>query len=102
MAGGYRVEREIARPSEPRHGPGGGFTRQRVRWNVIAPNGIVVRSFTGSNGKRRALDEIRRRGKRKAAFVEAREQARASGQPVVIRGRGRAPITITSTDSSTT
>jgi hypothetical protein len=71
MAGGYRVEREIARPSEPRHGPGGGFTRQRVRWNVIAPNGMVVRSFTGSNGKRRALDEIRRRGKRKAALAEA-------------------------------
>jgi hypothetical protein len=69
---------------------------------VIAPNGMVVRSFTGSNGKRRALDEIRRRGKRKAALAEARDQARATGEPVVVRTRGRSPITISFTDSFTT
>jgi hypothetical protein len=102
VTSGYRVEKEIARRSEPRHDPSGGFTRQLVRWNVVAPNGIVVRSFKGRNGKRRALDEIRRRGKRKAAFADAREQARASGEPVVVRTRGRSPITITFTDSSTT
>jgi hypothetical protein len=102
MAGCYRIERGIVRPSEPRHGAGGGFTRQLVCWNVVAPNGIIVRSFKGRNGKRRALDEIRRRGKRKAAFVQAREHARASGQPVVIRGRGRSPITISFADSLTT
>lgn len=101
-AGGYRIEREIVRPSRPRRGRSRSFTQQLVRWNVVAPNGSVVRSFKGRNGKARALDEIRRRGERKTALVEAREQARASGQPVVIRGRGRSPITISFTDSFTT
>jgi integrase len=83
--GGYRIEKQVVRASKPRSGQGGGFTRQQVRWDVVAPNGAVVRSFKGRNGRARALDEIRRRGKRKAELTQAREEARAAG--IVIEGQ---------------
>jgi hypothetical protein len=91
MAGDYKIQKRIVRPSEP-DSRRGGFTRQRVVWDVIAPNGAVVRTFRRKDW---AYGEIRRRHDRARSLKEASAEARASGAPVVVKRRGsRAPITV--------
>jgi hypothetical protein len=92
--GGYRIERRVIKESAPIPGNPGGFTRQELKWDVIAPGKTKpLRSFKGRDGKGRAKRDIQQRLKRKNQIQQAKHEASQHGS-AVMGGRGRSPVTV--------
>jgi hypothetical protein len=85
----YSIVKRRIEDSKPK--VGGGFTEARVMWDVVTEEGNVIRTF---RHRSTAVKEIKNRSKRKTELAKAADEARATGQPVVVRRRGRSPITV--------
>lgn len=84
----YRIQKRVVKASRPTDT---GFSKQQVVWDVVSPDGNVVRSF---KDRQWAVTEIDRRKKRKTQLTAARDQAKKTGQPVTITRKGQKPITV--------
>jgi hypothetical protein len=92
--GGYGIQRRVLKESVPIPGRPGGFTRQELMWDVIAPGrSEPIRSFKGRDGKGKAQRDIQQRLKRKNQIQQAKHEASQHGSAVV-GGRGRSPVTV--------
>lgn len=84
----YRIKKRVVKASQPN---GSGFSKQQVVWDVVSPDGNVVRSFKNRGW---AQDEITRRKGRRTQLQVARDEAEKTGQPVTIKRKGQQPITV--------